>query len=199
MITRFIARNMVKSLMLALVAAAGLALAAEAVNADLNAALNKGELDWVLERDWGQNKTVAELTLVKDANGKGANGFKLSADFSAAGTYAAAVRNLEGEKAAAIKKVSFKFRTENVKTFTLRVVDATGQFLQRRPMTVTDGEWHEVVIDDESFAKNEHYKGANDGKIHQPIKSIAVSLTAKSSDDKKPVIEIFDVQAVLEK
>lgn len=184
---------------LLLAGVAGLAIAAEALNVDLSAALNQGEIDWKLDRDWGQNKTAAELTLVKDIDGKGANGLRLSADFTGGGSYAAAVRELDGEKATAVKRVSFKIRTENVTTYTLRVVDATGQNLQRRPMQVADGEWQEVVIDDATFAKNEHYKGANDGKIHQPIKSIAVSLTAKSSADKKPVVEIYEVKAVLEK
>jgi hypothetical protein len=73
---------------------------------------------------------------------------------------------------------------------TMRFVDSTGQTLQVKGSVKGDGSWETVTV--HLDRKMEHWDGANDGKVHFPIKSLFLSIPQQGEDDKDGKIEFAD-------
>jgi len=81
-------------------------------------------------------------------------------------------------------------RSTVAKKITLRFTDDTGQTLQIKGNISATGAWEPIKF---SFAKKfEHWDGANDGKIHFPIKSFLISIPEPAGDAKSGKIEFAD-------
>ncbi len=110
--------------------------------------------------------------------GKGA---ALSYDFSAGGNYVAMSLTLPAPLTATA--IGYAAKAAGVRTV-LRVVDTSGQTLQyavNRPLEGGGPDaWYRVVVD--LGAPADHWGGANDGAVHQPI--TALSLLADDSIQK---------------
>ena len=83
----------------------------------------------------------------------------------------------------------FKMRCEKGQRVTIRLTDGTGQTLQFKRKFKKGGEWEEVRIPFDR--KMEHWGGANDGKVHLPLKSFCVSVPKSASVSGK--VELSDV------
>ena len=112
------------------------------------------------------------LSLGTGYSGQGAH---LSYDFSKGGSYVGAFLNLATPISAAA--ISFWVRSPADISVTLRVTDSTGQTLQYllcRPVSASTDPtaWYQqiVALDGPSL----WYSGANDGVLHNPIKTIGV-------------------------
>jgi hypothetical protein len=121
---------------------------------------------------------------------------KLSADFTGGGAYVSTGRNLPA--GADVREVRFWVKAENPAHIGIRVGDGSDQCLQK-PMTLAaTRDWQEVVLTFEKFNGAEHWGGANDGKLHTPVKNFHICISvstfggAKSGD-----VWIDDVEGIL--
>ncbi len=79
-------------------------------------------------------------------------------------------------------KIAFRAKSPIAQGLTLRVTDATGQTLQHRVRIKGRGTW-------ENFAfpldrKLEHWGGANDGRVHFPVKTLNINVPKPSAANK---------------
>jgi hypothetical protein len=81
-------------------------------------------------------------------------------------------------------------RSSKAHRLTLRFVDSTGQTLQVKGSVKGDGSWEPITIP--LSKKMEHWDGANDGKVHFPIKSFVISIPQQGEDDKEGKLEFAD-------
>jgi len=124
---------------------------------------------------------------------------KLSADFTGGGRYIDIGKSLKFLNVNAIKSVFLKVKSDNVKSFSIRIIDSSGQVFQKKGFSlIPDGKWHNVVVNIEDFNGVEHWSGAKDGKVHQPIKNFRIVLPFYSSENKKPVLYLKDIKAEVE-
>ncbi len=190
---RNVVRNLVAGAACALVMA--MATAGEKSQADLSPAAA-----WKLDLQGGAK---GELTVAKAAGAEGKDGLTVTADLSGEaaknGTFAAITRKFDDLAATSIDAITFNLKSANVTKATLRIVDSTGQVFQRRPGLTADGQPHSVTVEVASWTKSEHFGGANDGVIHQPLKSIAISFPKGCAADGKPVATISDISAIITK
>jgi hypothetical protein len=121
----------------------------------------------------------------------GARSLRLAVDLSNGGAYVAAVRDIPA--GTNLKSLSFFIKSPNRRDVGFRAKDSTGQIHQ---LTVEFGdaseEWREVKI--AGFASSEHWGGANDGKVHLPIKQISICVGA----DHTRKAEVFIDQVIAE-
>ena len=89
---------------------------------------------------------------------------------------------------------TFSARSEVVKRITMRLVDDGGQTLQTKAQIPASGKWEPVKIP--LTKKFEHWDGANDGKIHFPIKSFVISIPLPNEDAKTGKIEFSNATVV---
>ncbi len=121
---------------------------------------------------------------------------RLSGDFTGGGAYVAAIRDLEWIDAAEVPAIRMEIRSEQAKSVTIQVVDATGQTHQRKALPiVADGNWNDFEVVPERIAGGEHWGGANDGKWHHPPRRFVISITTRSDPNLKPAISLRDVRA----
>jgi hypothetical protein len=71
-------------------------------------------------------------------------------------------------------EIVMSVRTDVPQKLTFRVVDNTGQTLQIKTKTKVAGVWQSIRLP--LNKKLEHWDGANDGKVHFPLKSLAFSV-----------------------
>ncbi len=76
---------------------------------------------------------------------------------------------------------------------TIRFKDEGGQTLQFKGKVKGGADWETVRVS--LTRKLEHWGGANDGKIHFPIKQLALSVPAPASEPKEGKIEFAKAQA----
>lgn len=127
----------------------------------------------------------------------GKDGLRLHGDFTKGGAYCAAIRKLdEFQSAADLKAIRFEAKTANAASVSVQLVDASGQTHQRKGLPViTDGAWHEVVIDPRKIAGGEHWGGANDGEWHGPAKRFSISVTSGSDEaGKQPSLAMRNIR-----
>jgi hypothetical protein len=73
---------------------------------------------------------------------------------------------------------------------TLRFIDSTGQTLQVKGSVKGGTSWETLTIPLDK--KMEAWGGAKDGKVHFPIKSLAISIPQQDENDKEGKIEFAD-------
>jgi hypothetical protein len=121
---------------------------------------------------------------------------KLSIDVTAGGHYVSAGRNFPA--GTDIRELRFWLKSENAVELGIRVGDSGDQCFQKAHPLAATKEWQEVVLTFEKFNGVEHWGGANDGKIHGPVKGIAIVISTRSFGGAKTgEIWIDDVEGIL--
>jgi hypothetical protein len=123
---------------------------------------------------------------------------QIIADFSKGGQYVAAQKKLDISRV--IKNVVIKYKTEDIKKITVRMVDVTGQVHQKPYEIIPDNNWNEIVILSFKDIKAQFcWGGAGDKKWHAPCSSISILLdkTGVQSSDKTGKILIESIVADL--
>lgn len=120
----------------------------------------EGSHDWTISL--GEVKGAkGSIAAVKHEPAAGKTALRFSADFTGGGAYVAAIKNLKDLDVKDVTAIRFNARTGNAGTFSMQVIDATGQTHQRKGMKLTaDGAWHEVIIRPSEIAGGEHWGGA---------------------------------------
>lgn len=131
--------------------------------------LFEGGVAWNFLKNTGEGS----FTLTKDAEGKAVG--TMSFDFTNAKAnstpYVLATAPVSIPGGA---EIVMSVRTAVLQKLTFRVVDSTGQTLQFKTKAAGTGQWESIRLP--LNRKLEHWDGANDGKVHFPIKSIVFSV-----------------------
>lgn len=134
------------------------------------------------------------LTVVEGPT-DGKQSLRLNADFSGGGRYVGTRNSLASLDINLTEAIDLQVRSEEVKEFSLRLVDSSNQTHQRHGIKmVADGNWHAVTIDPDKIAGGEHWGGANDGKWHGAVKLIEVMLNGRSSDAPSMTLDLGDIR-----
>lgn len=137
-----------------------------------------GGAQWRFEKNTGDGS-------VSVGKVDGRKAMTVSFDFSASTTkqipYVIASTACEVKEGASL---NFKVRAAKGQRVTYRLVDGTGQTLQFKQNYKKGADWADVRIPFDR--KMEHWGGANDGKIHLPLKAFCVSVP-KSKEVKGKV------------
>ena len=141
-------------------------------------ALPAGGIDLKLfdaDAKWSFVKNTGEgsFELGKDAEGKavGTMSFDFSKSTTGSTPYVLASTPVSIPGGA---EIVMSVRTAVLQKLTFRIVDNTGQTLQFKTKAKGTGLWESIRLPLEK--KLEHWEGANDGKVHFPIKSIVFSV-----------------------
>lgn len=140
---------------------------------------------------WKLDKVGGAGSFALDTEGSRPVGV-FSFDFSSGGQYilvTAAASIAEGPTA-----ITFDARAARPQRVTVRIIDETSQVHQFKGGVAGSGEWETIRIP--LGKKLEHWGGANDGKIHYPIKALSLSLPAPSGDAKAGKITFADLATV---
>ena len=86
-------------------------------------------------------------------------------------------------------RLVFSARSPIAQQVTIRVTDATGQTLQNKARLRGTGNWEPLAMPLDR--KLEHWDGANDGRVHFPVKSVVLSLP-KPGDTLSGQVEFAD-------
>jgi hypothetical protein len=114
----------------------------------------------------------------------------LSYDFSNGGDYVQAT--LETEIPEGTSRIDLKARPSQRHRVTVRIVDATSQVHQFKIPLKTDWQTIKIPLD----KRTEHWDGANDGKMHFPIKKITLSAPAPAGDTKAGKIDFSGAELI---
>lgn len=96
--------------------------------------------------------------------------------------------------AAGAYELQLQARSAIRQPLTFRLVDSTGQTHQFKSKISAPGAWQTIRI---PLAKRlEHWDGANDGKIHFPIKQLVFSVPLPGEDAKAGEVEYAEVKAM---
>jgi len=121
---------------------------------------------------------------------------KLEGDFTGGGAYVSANRGLEEFGMIDVSAIKLRYRAENLSRIAVRLGDGTGQTHQKGHIPViSDGEWHELVIEPSKIAGGEHWGGANDGKWHAAPKYFSLVIGKPSGDARSVALWFADVRA----
>jgi len=134
----------------------------------------------------------------KDAPHAGAGALKIAAQFRVDEPWVSTSKTVDIDYP--IKRLTFWARSTDTTSLTLRYVDSTGQNHQARPTWRADGTWQKVTIDDIERTPNyESFGGANDRKVHWPVKQIVLLFEKKTLVEGKTAgaIYIDDLTAML--
>lgn len=157
---------------------------------------DENETGWRLNLGWEFPGAKAELKVAKDQPETGKSCLHLSGDFTKGGGYVAAEKLLTASRLKSVESVAMRIKSDNVKSFSLRLVDGSGQCHQRKNNTLAaDGEWHDFVFRPAEVAGGEHWGGANDGQWHQPLKLLSMILPATPAEVIKPELFLAGVKA----
>jgi len=162
----------------------------------LDELLQEGEIDWGF--NLGQEFPGAKggLDLVEDQPEAGRNAMRLHGDFTGGGAYVGLRRSFEQLDIQAMKVLRIKMRSETAKTFSLRMLDGTGQCHQRKDLPFNaDGKWHVVEFVPTEIAGGEHWAGANDGVWHDSIRLVELMLNDRSAEGKTADLLISEITA----
>lgn len=127
-------------------------------------------------------------------DGKGS--LKISADFSGGGAYVSAGRQLPPGTDA--RELRLWVKSDTAGHIGVRIGDSSDQCHQAPVALAKTKEWQEVVLNFEKLAGREHWGGANDGKLHGPVKWFHLCVS-KTTFGGAPSGELWidDVEAVL--
>lgn len=153
-----------------------------------------GATPWHFDNGQEFKGAKGSLQLLKDEPAKGQTAFKLTGDFTGGGAYVQMLRDLKGVEMKDLAALRCKVKSDNVKTLSVRLLDATGQCHQRKGLRIEpDGQWHELELIPTKVVGQEHWSGANDGKWHGPATLVAFILgNDKGAPDKTPAITFGD-------
>jgi hypothetical protein len=127
-------------------------------------------------------------------DGKGS--LKISADFTGGGAYVSGGRMLPPGTNA--KEIRLWLKSDAVVHVGVRIGDSSDQCHQHPVALAPTKDWQEVVLNFEKLAGREHWGGANDGKLHGPVRWFHLCLgTTSFGSAKSGEIWIDDVEAVL--
>jgi hypothetical protein len=127
---------------------------------------------------------------------EGKGSMKLQADFSGGGAYIGGWRDLPPGRD--LKEVHLWVKSSTVLRIMVRMGDGTEQCHQKDLPLVPTKEWQEVVLKFADLAGGQHWGGANDGKLHGPVKAFGIHLTAGSfAGTKTGELWIDDVEGIL--
>jgi hypothetical protein len=127
-------------------------------------------------------------------DGKGS--LKVSADFTGGGAYVSSARTLPPGTDA--KEVRIWVKSDNAVHLGVRIGDSSDQCHQHPLSLKSTKDWQEVVVNFEKLVGREHWGGANDGKLHGPVKWVAFCFS-KTTFSGSPAGDVWidDVEAVL--
>jgi len=150
--------------------------------------------DWQLND--GREFPGAKGSLVAiDGPTEARQALRLRADFRGGGRYVGIRNRLAKVDVNQAKAIHLQVRSDEVKQFSLRLVDGSGQTHQRHGFPVTaDGQWHAMTIDPHQAAGGEHWGGANDGQWHGAAKLIELMLNGRSSDQPAMQLDLADIR-----
>lgn len=161
----------------------------------LDDVLRAGHSDW----QYFKNDKVSKggVGVVKNKPEAGQFALRLFGDFSEGGSFAAAAKELNDLEASSVDAIRLRMMSPNVASYSVQVTDASGQTHQRKGIKFDgDGTWRDVVIDPKDIAGGEHWGGANDGKLKQPVKSFALSIRPDAERGvTKPELFLTDIRA----
>lgn len=152
----------------------------------LDEMLTLGRIDWDLNLGWEFKGAVGSVELLRDQPEPGHNAMRLNVDFTGGGAYVGVKKSLADFDIAGVDAIRMKLRSPDAARFNVMLVDGSGQTHQRKDVSFTaDGNWRDLVIDPRQIAGGEHWGGVNDGKWHDPIQLIQISLTPRGNQDAK--------------
>ena len=157
----------------------------------------EGEHDWRFSKGEEFKGATGSFIVVKDQPAVGQTSLKLAGDFTGGGAYVAAIKEMQSLDAKDVAAIRLRAKSDNATTVSIQLVDGAGQTHQRKGVRiVSDGQWHEVVIEPTKIAGGEHWGGPNDGRWHGPARQLAISVTAESDEKgKQPVLCLADIRA----
>src|SRR5205823_1185194 len=97
-----------------------------------------------------------------------------------------------------VKEVRFWLKTDSAVQLGIRVGDGSDQCHQNPITLASTREWQEVVLTFEKLAGGEHWGGANDGKLHRPVRSFHLCVSVQTfAGAKSGQVWIDDVEGIL--
>jgi hypothetical protein len=148
--------------------------------------------------DGAEFKPAAKGAMVYDpAVGHDQKGsLKLSLDVTGGGAYVSAGRWFPA--GTDIRELRFWLKSETAVQLGIRLGDGSDQCLQKPVTLAATKDWQEVVLTFEKFNGVEHWGGANDGKVHTPVKAFHICLGSPSFGGAKTgEIWIDDLEGIL--
>jgi hypothetical protein len=161
----------------------------------LDDVLRAGHNDW---KFWKLGEGVkGSLEVVKDQPAKGRYALRLTGDFTEGNRVVGMAKGFADLKVQTVEAIRLRMMSPNIRWYNLQIKDATGQTHQRKWIKLDgDGKWHDVTIDPEKIAGGEHWGGANDAKLHQPVRGLSLMLRPDEKTDLvKPVLHVADISA----
>ncbi len=174
--------------------AASQAQAIERRTVDLDEVLQAGYSDWKPFAAGGEIK----VSVAENQPEPGRNALRVAASFTGSGQhYAGVSKSLKDLNIKSVEAITMRVKSPNALRYTLRLLDASGQTHQRKDRRLQPGgDWQDLRIDLERFARGEHWGGANDGKLHQPLRGFTLVLKPNPSRDlTAPELYITGVSA----
>jgi hypothetical protein len=158
--------------------------------------LRFGFNDWKFYKSHNGTKGGAEA--VKDQPEAGQHALKFHADFSVEGTYAGITKSLGTLQIDAVEAIHVRMMSPNMRMYAVQIHDASGQTHQRKWISIEgDGQWRDVTIRPDAIVGVEKWGGANDGKLHQPVKALTILINPDSKNDVlAPELWLTDIRAV---
>lgn len=132
----------------------------------------------------------------------GRRAIKLQADFTGGGAYVGLWCDLQPFKERDVREIHLWVKTSTVARVGIRLADASDQCHQKNggvalsPST----DWQELVLKISDLVGGEHWSGANDGRLHGPVKGFGVNLgkdTFRVAGSKQGTLWIDDVDLVV--
>ncbi len=164
--------------------------------------LIEGQSEWnffkgrELKGSDGSFKLLAAEELPGDEANTLPNGhlLRMTGDFTGPG-YVGLSRGLSWVQVRSLEALQLKLRTSTATSFTVRIVDATGQTFQRKNIKLNnDGRWNTYTYDIQKLTTSEAWGGANDRKWHGSPRGIVLMLNHRSGNEGKPTLDIADVR-----
>ncbi len=144
-----------------------------------------------------ENTGKGSFTKSKDETGRavGVLNYDFSKSNSKTTPYVMATAPLNVDVPAGCTRITFSVRSAIAQPLTFRITDSTGQTLQHKTRIKAQdvGGWMEVIIPLDK--KLEHWDGANDGKVHFPVKSIVFSVPRPAENVTEGKVEYAEAFA----
>jgi hypothetical protein len=153
----------------------------------VNLKLFAEDAKWEFVRNTGAGSFT--LDMAEDARAIGVLAYDFSTSTSRSTPYVLAATSVEITEGAT--DLWIHARSPIAQQLTFRLIDNTEQTHQHKRRIKGTGSWEEIRIP--LTRRLEHWGGANDGRIHFPIKSLVFSLPFPSEDHKTGKVEYTDV------
>ncbi len=150
--------------------------------------LFKDQAEWKFLKNTGEGSFMVTTT---DGESIGVMNYDFTSSKAKSTPYILAMRPVSIDEA---QQISLDVRSDTAQPLTFRLVDSTGQTHQFKQRTRGTGTWENIRIP--LNRRLEHWDGAADGKIHFPIKQIALSLPQPGPDKKTGKVEYAHATAV---